>query len=109
MVESGTVYPHIGDRCVTVVRRTPIPVSFAIVVAGLIALFIFFGAWAVSVDAAEHDRELSFALGNAGSSFGVNPLPSETNDQATAKATNGDGSSADTWWGSSLLLACPLH
>ena len=79
-------------------KKNANPVSFAIVVAGLIALFIFFGAWAVSVDAAEHDRELSFALGNAGSSFGVNPLPSETNDQATAKATNGDGSSADTWW-----------
>ena len=91
------------------VRRTPIPVSFAIVVSGLIALFIFFGAWAVSVDAAEHDRELSFALGSSGASFGVNPLVSETNDQVAAKVTTGDGSSADTWWGSSLLLACPLH
>ncbi len=92
-----------------VVRRTPIPLSFAIVVAGLIALFIFFGAWAVSADAAEHDRELSFALGNTGASFGVNPLPSETNDQVAAKTATGDGSTADTWWGSTLLIACPLH
>ena len=92
-----------------VVRRTPVPVSFAVVVAGLIALFIFFGAWAVSADAANHDRELSFALGNTGASFGVNPLPSEIADEGTAKATTGDESFADTWWGSTLLIACPLH
>ena len=107
MVESGTAYSHSGVRYNKVVRRTPVPVSFAIVVFGLIALFIFFGAWAVSADAADHDRELSFALGNTGASFGVSPLPSETN--VAAKATTGDGSSADTWWGSTLLIACPLH
>ena len=92
-----------------VLRRTPVPVSFAIVVAGLVALFIFFGAWAVSADAADHDRELSFALGNSGASFGVNPLASEIEDGGTAKTTTDGESSADTWWGSTLLVACPLH
>ena len=91
------------------VRRTPVPVSFAIVVVGLIALIIFFGAWAVSADAADHDRELSFALGNTGASFGVNPVPSEIEVLGTAEATAADGSFADTWWGSTLLIACPLH
>ena len=90
------------------VRRTPIPVSFAIVVSVIIAVFIFFGAWAVSVDAANHDRELSFAVGNTGPSFGVNPLPSQKYDRVTSSATT-DGGSADTWWGRSLLMACPLH
>ena len=92
------------------VRRTPIPLTFAIVVAGLIALFIFFGAWAVSADAADHDRKLSFALGNSGAAgFGVNPLPSEIQARGTADVTTDDGSFADTWWGSTLLVACPLH
>ena len=77
--------------------------------AGLIALFIFFGAWAVSADAADHDRELSFALGNSAASFGVNPLASEIVDEGTTKTTTDDASSADTWWGSTLLIACPLH
>ena len=89
--------------------RLPVPVSFAIVVAGLIALFIFFGAWAVSVDAANHEVGLSFAVGNAGSGFGVNPVPSES----SAVAAPGDAldaeSSADSWWGRTLLVACPLH
>ena len=109
MVESGTAHSHIGVRYVRMLRKTPIPVSFAIVVAGLIALFIFFGAWAVSADAAEHDRELSFALGNSGASFGVNPLASGVENEGTAKAASEVESSADTWWGSTLLIACPLH
>ena len=109
MVESGTDYSDRGVRSNEVVRRTPVPVSFAIVVAGLVALFIFFGAWAVSADAADHDRELSFALGNSGASFGVNPLPSEIANKEAAPATADGESFADTWWGSTLLVACPLH
>ena len=109
MVESGSGYSDSGVWFGEVVRRTPVPVSFAIVVAGLIALFIFFGAWAVSADAADHDRELSFALGNSGAGFGVNPLPSEIADKRTAVTTTDGESFADTWWGSSLLVACPLH
>ena len=101
----NTVFGKSGEM----VRRTPIPVSFAIVVSVIIAVFIFFGAWAVSVDAANHDRELSFAVGNTGPSFGVNPLPSQKNDRVTSSARADGVSSADTWWGRSLLMACPLH
>lgn len=101
----NTVFGKSGEM----VRRSPIPVSFAIVVSVIIALFIFFGAWAVSVDAANHDRELSFAVGNTGSSFDVNPFPSQKNDRVTSSATTDSLSSADSWWGRSLLFACPLH
>ena len=90
-------------------RRLPVPVSFAIVVAGLIALFIFFGAWAVSADASSRERDLSFAVGNAGSGFGVNPVPSESSAGAVSGDAADAGTSADSWWGRTLLVACPLH
>lgn len=89
-------------------NRVSLPVSFVIVVAMLIALFVFFGAWAVTVDAANHDRSLSFEIGNS-VSLGVNPLPARSNTLATEARSEGSQSAADTWWGSSLLLACPLH
>ena len=62
----------------------------------------------VTVDAASHDRELSFAIGN-NVSLGVNPLPVQPNVNAAAASSESGQSAADTWWGSSLLLACPLH
>ena len=90
------------------INRLPLPVSFMIVLSMLIVLFIFFGAWAVTVDAANHDRELSFAIGN-NVSLGVNPLPVLQNIQSASAQVEESQSAADTWWGSSLLLACPLH
>ena len=90
------------------INRLPLPVSFMIVLSMLIVLFIFFGAWAVTVDAANHDRELSFAIGNS-VSLGVNPLPAQPNPRAAPTRGETNQSAADTWWGSSLLLACPLH
>ena len=89
-------------------NRVPLPVSFMIVLAMLVALFVFFGAWAVTVDAASHDRELSFAIGN-NVSLGVNPLPVQPSANVAVASSEGGQSAADTWWGSSLLLACPLH
>ena len=89
-------------------NRVPLPVSFMVVVTMLVALFIFFGAWAVTVDAANNGRELSFEIGNS-VSLGVNPLPAQPNAQAPEIIGEGGQSAADTWWGSSLLLACPLH
>ena len=89
-------------------NRVPFPVSFMVVLSMLIALFIFFGAWAVTVDAANHDRQLSFEVGN-GVSLGVNPLPVLPTTRTTVAQIDDGESAADTWWGSSLLLACPLH
>lgn len=89
-------------------RAGPVPVAFMAVIAVIIALFIFFGAWAVSVDAANHERDLSFAIGG-NTSFGVNPVPQRESIPYEAASTRDSGSAADTWWGNSLLLACPLH
>ncbi|MCH8062035.1 MAG: hypothetical protein IH861_05990 [Chloroflexi bacterium] len=89
-------------------NRVPLPVSFMIVVSMVVALFIFFGAWAVTVDAANNERELSFAIGS-NVSLGVNPLPAQPNTRTAVTKGEAGQSAADTWWGSSLLLACPLH
>ena len=88
--------------------RVPLPVSFMLVMAMVVALFIFFGAWAVTVDADHSGRELSFEIGNS-VSLGVNPLPAQPSTRAPEAQREGGQSAADTWWGSSLLLACPLH
>ena len=88
-------------------KKVPLPVSFMVVMTMLIGLFVFFGAWAVTVDAANHDRQLSFAIGN-NLSLGVNPLPVPSDQRAIAQVEESQ-SAADTWWGSSLLFACPLH
>ena len=88
-----------------------IPISFVVVIAALIALFIFFGAWAVSVDAADREQRLSSTIINGGLSFGVNPATSslDTSQTGLASDVTDGGSTADTWWGSTLLIACPLH
>ncbi len=98
--------PPMLSRVLTT-RAGPVPVAFMVVIAAVIALFIFFGAWAVSVDAANSERQLSFAVGNA--TLGVNPLPSQPIIQPEPAQTQGGESAADTWWGNGLLLACPLH
>ena len=91
-------------------KRIPVPISFMVVVAALIALFIFFGAWAVSVDADNQERNLTFAIARGDSSVMVNPSDSSgATSQTTPSQGTYSGSAADTWWGKSLTLACPLH
>jgi len=85
-----------------------IPISFVIVVPMIIALFIFFGAWAVSVDASNHNRELTFAIGNRAVNEGLR-FSSEASLQPTTESSENIEIAADTWWGQSLLYACPLH
>lgn len=94
-----------------VFRRMPIPISVVVVMTALIALFIFFGAWAVSVDAADREQRLSSVIVNGGLSFGVNPAISslDTGQTRLASDVTDTGSTADTWWGHTLLVACLLH
>jgi hypothetical protein len=69
-----------------------------VVVSVVIALFIFFGAWAVSVDASSTGREFSLGFGATAS----------TGDPA--QTLDGDHTDAsDSWWGNGLLKACPFH
>ena len=88
-------------------KGMPIPISFAIAVVLTLALFIFFGAWAVSADAEGYQRTLSFAMVGPGA-----PLRAESQDPKSAYTLAGASqgeSNADTWWGKSFLVACPLH
>ncbi|MCH7713128.1 MAG: hypothetical protein IIC99_05850 [Chloroflexi bacterium] len=91
-------------------KGLPIPISFAVAVILTLALFVFFGAWAVSADSESHNRTLALAF--AGPSA-ILLAESEANNQSAGQAQNLDsatgGGSADTWWGRSLLTACPLH
>ena len=73
----------------------------------VLALIVFFGAWAVSADVEQ--RTLAFGLP------GVTPTLSgydnqENNSGPYQIARLGDRETArDTWWGSAFLRACPLH
>ena len=95
-------------------RSLPVPVSFAVVALGIIALFIFFGAWAVSVDAAEKEQSLTATIVSGTVGYGslptVDSLSANQPNLAPHLASLTDTTSAaDTWWGQSLILACPLH
>ena len=85
------------------------PLIFGIVVAGVAMLVIFFGAWAVSVDASSQDRQLSFGMADLGAGSGAEAsAPSPGAGPASVEFEQA-GTSADTWWGGTLLLACPFH
>ena len=86
------------------------PAIFIIVVSGVVFLMIFFGAWAISVDAADQGRELTFGAVASGAALQLSsddyPQPGKAGGLAAVEP--GD-SKADTWWGDALLLACPFH
>ena len=95
-------------------KGMPIPISFTIAVVMTLALFIFFGAWAVSADAEGYQRTLSYALAGPAASLLAESDPDTpgSNVAGTNRAqagANQDGSNADSWWGKSFLKACPLH
>ena len=97
-------------------KGMPIPISFAIAVILTVALFIFFGAWAVSADAEGYQRTLSFAVAGPGAAVlaepdsGTQGATITSGDRASATpGANDFESNADTWWGKSFLKACPLH
>ena len=91
-------------------KRIPAPMTFMVVTAMVIALSIFLGAWAVSVDAEDGDRAFSLgfpAAGTISQSASADGSPSNAyGDQALAP---GEESAADSWWGQALIKACPLH
>ena len=100
-----------GDRMrLESLKNTPLPVSFVVVVSVTIVLFIFFGAWAVSADAEDRDRVLSFAVPGGVSSISATSSQGAgtARDSKVENATDGPNA-ADTWWGGALLRACPLH
>lgn len=78
-----------------------------------IMLLIFFGAWAVS---ASSETDVTGVLSGAAAGFagGVPnqsvPYADGASDNVPRLASAPSGSApADTWWGKTLLGACPLH
>ena len=89
-------------------KHIPAPISFVIAVAFALALFVFFGAWAVSSDPEGRDRTFAFAVGGPGTTL----FDQNNGDSAPVLGQTENGwetgfgqpsSNADTWWGKSLL------
>jgi hypothetical protein len=92
------------------IRRIPIPVTFSVVVAAVVFLIIFFGAWAASADAGDTNRKLSFGI--AGSSPGLAANTAGTYQENVPAGSGEDKISAgesSAWWSKAFLTACPLH
>ena len=93
-------------------KRVPFPVSFLVAVVVTLALLIFFGAWAVSVDGESRDRALAIALPGGATDFAGIPEKKAEDAPFDPNAYFGgqeNTAAADTWWGNALLKACPLH
>ena len=80
--------------------------TFFVVVSAVIFLIIFFGAWAVSADADDRGRALSF--GFASGTTATNPTTINSPQAVLAEGEPGDNAS-DSWWGGAFLKACPFH
>ena len=92
------------------VRSIPKPVPFLVFSVATVLLTIFLGAWAVSADIDERDRNLSFAVARGGSPLGVGTSDSyEPAEQGNAGSPEEGDSKADSWWGKAVLKACPFH
>ncbi len=92
----------------TTSRRIPVPFIFSLVVAAVIALIIFFGAWAVSADV-EGQRTLAFGLPGTTPSLSGDNLQAENSGPYQVARLGGQEAARDTWWGGAFLRACPLH
>lgn len=78
------------------------------VLAVVLALIIFFGAWAASADVGGQ-RTLAFGLPGTTPTLDGGNLQNENSGpyQVARLASNIENS--DTWWGGAFLKACPLH
>ncbi|GIT42191.1 MAG: hypothetical protein Ct9H300mP11_01270 [Chloroflexota bacterium] len=88
--------------------RVPVPLTFSLVLVVVLALIIFFGAWAASTDVGGQ-RTLAFGLpGTTAASSGSNVNSSDSGPFQVARLDS-QATSGDTWWGNAFLKACPLH
>ena len=88
-------------------KRIPVPLTFSLVLAVVLALIIFFGAWAVSADTG--NRTLAFGLpGTTPTLSGSNLKDPNSGEYQVARLASAVENS-DTWWGKAFLRACPLH
>ena len=89
-------------------RRVPVPLVFSLVLAVVLALIIFFGAWAVSADV-DNQRTLSFGLPGTTTSLSGSSVDSQDSEHFRVDRLDNGGSASETWWGGAFLRACPLH
>ena len=92
-------------------RRFPVPLTFIVVVAATIFLIVFFGAWAVSADASDREKVLSFGFVAGSDSLNANtPSSDQLNrlESSGLEESNIDNAD-DSWWGQAFLKACPFH
>jgi len=89
-------------------KRVPVPLTFSLVLVIVLALIIFFGAWAVSADVG-NQRTLAFGL--PGTTATVSSSNTDNQDTGPFQVARLDdqGTAGDTWWGGAFLRACPLH
>ena len=73
----------------------------------ILALIIFFGAWAVSADVS--GRSLAFGLPGTVPTLDGGNLRNENSGPYQVARLDGHEAARDTWWGSAFLRACPLH
>ncbi|SUZ50443.1 uncharacterized protein METZ01_LOCUS3297, partial [marine metagenome] len=73
----------------------------------VIALIIFFGAWAVSADVG--NRTLAFGLPGTTPTLSGSNIEDENSGPYQIARLNDQGTAGDTWWGGAFLRACPLH
>jgi TRAP-type C4-dicarboxylate transport system permease small subunit len=81
---------------------------FIAVLAVVLALIIFFGAWAVSADVG-NQRTLAFGLPGASPTISGGNLQQENFGTYAVARLDSSGENSETWWGQAFLRACPLH
>ncbi len=80
---------------------------FSLVLALVLALIIFFGAWAVSADVG-NQRSLAFGIPGTTATLSGTTVTADSDANQDAQL-NGHDTAGDTWWGNAFLSACPLH
>ncbi len=92
--------------------RLPVPATFLVVVAGIVFLIIFFGAWAVAADVSDRDRALAFGFASGGAApktQAVESAQAKAGQSGTADAAGASEGDGDGWWSTAFLKACPFH
>ena len=89
-------------------KRIPVPLVFSLVLALVLALIIFFGAWAVSADVGTQ-RTLAFGMPGTTATLSGTTVDGVKNGVYQADQIGDRDVAGDTWWGNAFLSACPLH
>ena len=79
-----------------------------VVLALVLALIIFFGAWAVSADIGGQ-RTLAFGLPGTTPTLSGGDIQQDNDGPFQVARLDGGDAAGDTWWGKAFLTACPLH